>query len=287
MKFKYLVGSLILFPLYAFSHTQDDFKDTSLSEATTTPNTHVVTYSNEEEKQHLIRTTNRSHDFPTQIIRMNANVSSQHVSCEEVHAQINNVLQENIKQNQFIVAMSISCHYDSATYLATNFTIDGYFDPIDDEAVVYLKSYLSQYNGSDLLGTQLRIESAKGLIVSLSIAAGMKKKLNTPPFNEHRRDRSNFYFKNNYEMKNTLLADVEENFYSNNPNKLLPFIERWAFSHASSLYKVILKDANYIELQPERIFLMENGEEIFVSNIKQYFMHHCVENENHRCLSST
>ncbi len=286
MKFKLLVSSLILFPLYAFSHPQDDFKDISLSEAETTPNTSVVNYFNETADPELIKTTNRSNDFPTQIIRMNTNISNQEVSCAEVHAQINKVL-ENIRTNQFIGAMAITCHYDSTTYLATHFTIDGYFDPIDDDAIVYLKSYLNQYNGSDLLGTQLRIESAKGLIVSLSVAVGMKKNMNTPPFNEHRRDRSNFYFKNNYEMKNTLLVDVKENFYSNNPEKLLPFIERWTFSHAGSLYKVILKDANYIELQPERIFLMENGEKIFVSSLKQYFMHHCGEYENHRCLSPT
>lgn len=283
MKCKHWVTALLLLPLYAFSYPQDDLKNILTTKDTIIKNTQTLTYSNDN-GTYFLNTTNRS-DFPTQIIRMNTDVSTQRVTCEEVHAQINKVLIEHIVTKQFIYVMHISCHYDPNTYLAKHFIINSYFDPVNEEAITFLKSYLDQYNGSDLLGSQLKIESAKGLIISLSIAVGTKKKPTKPPFTEYRRDRSNFYFKSNYDMTNKLFTDVKENFYSNNPSKILPFLDRWVFSHAGSLYKVILRDANYVELQPERIFIMEQGEEIFVSGIKQYFTHYCEQYQNHRCLS--
>lgn len=287
MKFNYLIALLILLPLYAFSHPEDDFKSITLSPNPENKNTQTATYSNEADSLKQINSFNRSTDYPTQIIRMESNIENQQISCASVHEQINKTLVENIANERFTYAIYISCHYDPNTFLATQFTINSYFDPVNDEAITYLKSYLSEYNGSTLLGTKLKIESAKGLIISLSMAAGMKKNPTKPPFVEYRRDRSNFYFKSNYEMKNQLFADIYQNFYSNDPKLVLPFINKWIFSHADSMYKAILRDSNYTELQPERIFLMENGEELFVSGLKQYFMHHCQNYENHRCLKPT
>lgn len=103
-------------------------------------------------------------------------------------------------------------------------------------------------------------------------------------FTEYRQDRANFYFSSNYEMKNKLFADIYQNFFSNNPEELLPFLDRWIFSYAGKIYRSILKNSNYVELQPERIFIMDSGETIFVSNLKYYFGHICSNHDNHRCL---
>jgi hypothetical protein len=86
-------------------------------------------------------------------------------------------------------------------------------------------------------------------------------------------------------MRTKLLSDIYQNFFTNDPNKILPFLDKWISSHASSIYKAVLRDSNYTELQPEKIFLMENNEELFVSNFKQYFAHYCEPYENHRCLN--
>jgi hypothetical protein len=286
MKFSYLFAPLILLPLYAFSYPKDEHQSILLSEDQQ-QDTQALTYSNESINLNEIKNSNRSVHYPTQIIRMKSNIEDQQITCPDVHAEINKILVENIANNQFTYAMYISCHYDPETYLATDFTINSYFDPINDEAISFLKSYLSEYNDTALLGTKFHIESAKGMIISLSVAAGMKKNPLKPPFIEYRRDRSNFYFKSNYEMRNKLFTDISENFYTNNAAQLLPFLDRWMFINAGSVYKNILRDSNYIELQPERIFLMENGEEIFVTGLKQYFMHHCDSYDNHRCLKPT
>ncbi|MDR3443210.1 MAG: Lpg0189 family type II secretion system effector [Legionella sp.] len=287
MKFSYLIAPLILLPLYAFSYPKDDSKTMFLSAKSENQNTLSKTYSNEQEHNKEIKTLTRNTDFPTQVIRMDGLIENQQITCEEVHAQINRIFVDNIATTQFIHAMYISCNYDPKTYYATQFTINSYFDPVNEEAIAYLKTYLNEYNGSDLLGNKFKIESAKGLIISLHIAAGIKKNPSKPPFIEYRKDRSNFYFKSNYEMKNKLVTDIYENFYSNNSEQILPFLDRWIFANASILYKAVLRDSNYTELEPERIFLMENGEEIFVSGVKQYFIHHCEKYQNHRCLSTS
>lgn len=284
MKLKYLAAPLTLLPFFAFSTSQDKYQTIQLSQIPSHENTQIISYSNETTNLSHLKSLTRSIDYPTQVIRIDSDVGKQQITCEEVHQQINKILIENIVNEQFTYAIYVSCHYDPQTFLAKQFTINSYFDPVNDEAVAYLKNYLNEYNGSNLLGTQFKIESAKGLIISLSLAAGMKKNPIRPPFTEYRRDRSNFYFKSNYEMKSKLFTDIYESFYSNSADKVLPFLDKWVFANAGSLYKGILRDSNYVELQPERIFLMENGELIFVSGLKQYFTHHCEKYENHRCL---
>ncbi|MGL5743050.1 MAG: Lpg0189 family type II secretion system effector [Legionella sp.] len=113
-----------------------------------------------------------------------------------------------------------------------------------------------------------------------------EKKLNKPPFIEYRKDRNNVYFKSNYEMRTKLYAYIYDNFFTTDPNKVLPFLDRWMFDHAGLLYRAILRDSNYAELQPEKIFLMDN-EELFVSSLKQYFIHYCEKDDHHRCLNPT
>ncbi|MFT4058126.1 MAG: Lpg0189 family type II secretion system effector [Legionella sp.] len=284
MKFNYLVTSLILLPLYAFSSSSEKVKTMSLVPNSQLENTQTFIYTNEPRNLKQLKSFNRSIDYPTQIIRMEANIEALQINCAVVNEQINKVLVANIATNQFAHAIYISCHYNPETFLATQFVINSYFDPLNDNAVAFLNSFLQEYNGTNFLGTQFNIESAKGLVISLSTAAGMKNKPGKPPFIEYRRDRSNFYFKNNYEMENTLFTDIYKNFYSNDPELVLPFLNKWVFAYAGALYKGILRDSNYTELQPERIFLMSSGEEVFVSGLKQYFMHHCNKYENHRCL---
>ncbi len=284
MKVNYLVTPLILIPLCVFSQTQDDVSTLTLSQNQKNKNNHVITYSNETDNLKQNKSFTRSIDYPTQIIRMEKNIESQQLSCDEVNDQIDKILVQPIANEKFTYAIYISCYYNSETKLATQFIINSYFDPVSDEAISYLESYLNEYNGTNLLGTQYKIESAKGLIISLDIAAGMKKNPNRPPFMEYRKDHNSFYFKSNYEMKNKLVSDIYQNFFTTDQDKILPFLDKWISAHASSIYKAILRDSNYVELQPEKIFLMEN-EEIFVSNLKQYFAHFCESYENHRCLN--
>lgn len=281
---RFILSSIILIPLCAFSQPDTPAKTMTFSPNPTSKNTIIRNYSNESKQFSSKIIPQRSLDYPTQIIRTEGKLNGQQLDCDQVNETIQETILDHIASDNFTYNMYVACSYDPDTGLATQYNIHSYFDPLSDEAVGYLKSYLKEYNGSDLMGTPLRIESAKGLIIAISITAGTKKNPDHPPFIEYRQDRSNFHFKSNYEMKNKLFNDLYENFFSNDPEKILPFLDRWVFSYAGKVYFPILRDSNYVEFQPERIFLMEQDGDIFVSNLKYYFGHNCNKYANHRCL---
>ena len=275
--------TLLLFPLCTFSNDFHFSTETIPNAQTDQANTISRSLSNRvsnQARKYLTRTI----DFPTQVIRMTSPIQNQEIDCKQVHKAIDEILIKRIPKNQFSSTFFISCDYDPITKKATQFTIDGYFDPLTDNGVEYLKTYLNTYNGSNLLGAPLNIESSKGLIVTVNISAGVKENPNTPPLIEYREDRGTFFFKNDYEMSNSLRADIYERFLSDDPEKLLPFLDTWLFQHASDMYKNVLKNSNYVQLQPENIFLMDNGAPLFVPKLKYYFGHHCTSHELPVCL---
>lgn len=274
MSLRLLVILFILMPFYCFSQ----------HDAINESNTLVQSYTNENELQMNIDTSKRTEEFPTQIIRLNGKLDGQGLDCKQVNNHIEEILIKPFSSDQFILTAYIYCRYDPETFFATDFAVQSFFDPISDQAISYLKILFSEINGADLYGTTVHIESAKGLIVALTLATGMKKNPHHPPFIEYRKDRNNFYFSNNYEMRNQLIKDITLNFFSDDPNKILPFLDKWLFLNAGKIYKNVLRDSNYVELQPERIFLMKQGEKIFVSKAKNDYQHFCEGYQNHRCL---
>jgi hypothetical protein len=286
MKCSHLLAPLILLPLYAYSQGNNSFNTTKLNfpKIEAESNTLVKSYSNESEQLKTLNTADRTIDVPTQIVRIGGYIDGLQLSCDQVNKNIEQTLLNHISSDKFIFNTVIYCTYDPETHYAVHFNINSYFDPINDAAVSYLSSFLGEYNGSDLMGAKLEIESARGLVIALSLTAGVKKNPNKPPFTQYRQDRANFYFNNNYEMRYSLFKDISANFFTNESEKILPFLDKWLFAYASTIYPAILKDSNFVELQPERIFLMDHGDTIFVSNMKFYFAHDCTEHENRHCL---
>jgi hypothetical protein len=284
MRFHKFIAPLVLIPCYAFSQVQSDDQGQIFFKAPENKNTQVKSYANDSKNLKDGETFNRSIDYPTQIIRISGPLETNMLDCNQVFAEVEDRLISYITPDKYSYMTYISCTYDPETHYATEFAISSFFDPMTDTAVEELNKFLAEYNGSDLLGTKLTVESARAVIAALNISAGFKKNVDKPPFIEYRQDRSNFYFKSNYEMKKTLISDIYQNFFSNEPEKILPFLDRWIFPNAGSYYKAILWDSNFVELQPERIFLMDSGQNIFVSNLKFYFSHNCNNYLNHRCL---
>lgn len=284
MRSNYLIAPLVLLPFWVCSQPALSNGTMLFTQNPASKYTIEKTYSNQDKKLKNPQTYTRTIDYPTQIIRMSNQLEEGKFTCDEVNNVIEEKILDHLSNPNLIYNTHINCNYDPETNYAKSFIINSYFDPINDEAVNYLNSYLAKYNGSDLLGTQLKIESAKGLVVSLSIAAGMKKNPDNPPFIVYKQDRSNFYFKSNYDLNKDMFTDIYQNFYSNDSEKILPFLEKWVFTYAGTIYKPVLRDSNYVELLPERIFLMGDGNELFVSGLKYYFAHNCNKYENHRCL---
>ncbi|WP_454784601.1 Lpg0189 family type II secretion system effector [Legionella sp. WA2024007413] len=287
MKKSCLLIALFLSPLLVFAHSKSS-EHLIFSPLPNSKNTISRHHTNEQEPPNLSQMMQRTIDFPTQIVRVHGDVSGLNLSCEEVEQEIDRIFSKKISANLFIYNTYINCSYDpeSPEEYARSFSIQSYFDPLTDKAIDYLKSYLDQYNGYNLFNTTtLQIEPARGVITSMNFNAGLKSNPNKTPFMLYHQDRSNFYFKSNFEMRKKLIADIYQRFYSNDPEIILPFLKQWVSSSAETIYYSILKASNYLELQPERIFVMEQEGDIFVSSLKYYFANLCMQrNPNKHCL---
>jgi len=225
----------------------------------------------------------RMFDYPTQIVRMEADVTDLKISCEEVFKEINLFFTRHISPDIFFYNTINYCSYDTETDLATSFMINSYFDPLNKEAIAYLEKYLAEHQGQNLLGKPFYVENAKSLVVSLNISAGIEDDARPYTLLQLRHDNHNHYFASNYDMRVALLKDVRQRFFSNQANLVLPFIGRW-FQTSMGYYQLLLQKSNYVELRPELIFLMDRKPAIFNTMLKQYYGHHCDQYENKHCL---
>lgn len=282
MRLKYLINSLVFYPIFSFANPYPElFIDVQIK---VPKNTIDRSLTNEKDQLTKDTTLLQRSDYPTQIIRTSQNIIDRQINCQQVNEEIDKLFVNKITKDKFTYATYISCTYNPDTGMAVQFSILSYFDPLNEEAIAYLQTYLNEYNGTDLLGSPLFIESAKALVVALNLSVGVKKNINKPLFIKYREDRSNYYFKSNYELQNNLITDIRRRFITDDPEKILPFLDQWMFNHASALYKTILQDSNYSLMEPERIFLMDNGEPIFVSPIKFFYAHNCNQYDHHHCL---
>ena len=278
MRFSYLLISLLLSPLCAFGNLPLD----------TPKNAIVKQYSNEMDPANRPRGVVLKRDYPTQILRMSSPIDGIQLTCDQVIQEITNTIFKKLPSDKFIYNAYVWCKPNAETNFAEAFSINGYLDPISDAGIDYLNQYLEKYNGSDFLSTQLKFEPAKAVIVTIHIAAGMREKPGKPPSTEYINDHSTFYFKNNFEVRYQLIEDIAQHFFSNEPEKLLPFLNRWVNAYADKIYKKILVNSNYLDFKPDRIFLMEEGEPIFMPMIKFHYNHDCHTHfEDHRCLKNT
>ncbi|WP_133138703.1 Lpg0189 family type II secretion system effector [Legionella genomosp. 1] len=283
MKFRLFYAALLLSPLSAFADEVPENQPV-IPAANAAPENTVVRQYTTEDKTADLASFQRSIDYPTQIVRIKGSLADKNLSCDEVNKAIDKAMVSKITPDKFTYNIYISCSYDPQTRLATSFLINTYFDPLSDNAIDYLNNYLAEYNGSDLLGTSFNIESAKGVVISMNLNAGYKNNMRKTTYTLYHQDRGNYFFKSNYDLKKELIADIYNRFYSNDPEVVLPFLDKWISPYASSIYPGILRSSNYVELQPERIFVMDHEGDLFVSNLKYYFAHTCTKYTNKRCM---
>lgn len=277
--------NLLLFSLAAVSlsaFAEQSFERISIQKPFP-KNTVVRQYSSLQDSQKQIPLFTRTTDYPTQIVRMYAEIKGSTLTCEEVIQKIDVFFNNHITYDKFFYNTINYCGYDPATNYAVQFAINSYFDPLSDEAIVYLKKYLAEYNGRDLLGSTFQVENAQALIVSLNIDAGIEKNANDDTLLRLKHDNASHYFSTQYAMRMELIADLRQRFYSNNPELILPFLNKW-FLISTFNYDRVLHNSNYVELQPELIFLMEQGPKTFSPLLKLYYAHHCSKYENKHCL---
>jgi hypothetical protein len=226
----------------------------------------------------------RETDYPTNIIRVSGDINQDKLYCDDVFAEIERLFVSKIKSDKFFYNTYVSCTYDKKTYFASKFFINSYFDPLDDQANDYLEQYIKENNGRDVFGAKFEVEKARGVIVSLNIAAGQKSEPLDSTLVRFRQDRSNYFYPSNYALLYELVNDIKARFFSSNPDVILPFLNKWFFPSAEKVYYSVLRKSNYVELQPERIFLMDKKPTVFTSKLHFSYAHNCFKNANKRCL---
>ena len=259
------------------------FTITKLAEPTP-PNTSVYEHRSEKEGHLTAAHWNRSTFYPTQIVRIQGNIEDAKVDCDTVSDTIDEMFSDQIPSGQFFYNTFVYCGYNPETGLARSVLINSYFDPLSDQAIAYYEQYKADTEGKSLFGVPFHIEDAKGLIVSLHIAAGVKESPQDPTLHMFREDTSTHYFASNYDMMKEMVHDIKSSFYSDDPKVIMPFLDRWVFDYAGRVYYSVLRSSNYAELQPARIFVMEESPKAFTSLLRYYYGHNCFDNSNGHCL---
>lgn len=280
---KIVISSIIAFTIPAFANSI--VKPQEFTRIATPIPANTVTKEHSSVKESPVHTilSKRTIDYPTQIVRVHGDIKGPARSCDDVFAKIDEFYTNHITWDKFFYNTIMYCGYDPETNNAKLFSINSYFDPLDEAAVTYLEKYLAQHNGRKLLGTTFNIESAKAVVVSLNIDAGIQNENDPASLMRYQHDNSGLYYTSDYAMRTDLINDIYQRFYSTDPDLILPFITTW-FQTSIMRYERVLSQSNYVEIQPELVFLMDNEPKIFTSNLRLYYSHHCSDNENGRCL---
>lgn len=275
-----ILASIVL-PAYALQPAHNKM---TLSLVAPVPNTYSRTYSSVNEMTDHLVTTVRNTSYPTQVVRVKGNIRELNMTCEQAFDEIENFYIKHIDPDNFFYNTISYCGYDPETFKAVNFTINSYFDPLNDEAIKKLEKYIQNHNGRKLLGVPFYVERAQAMVVSMNLDAGMQDADNPLTLLRYAHDNSSHFYQNHFDMMMELVSDIYNRFYSTDPAIVLPFIHKW-FLTSTLYYRNVLSKSNYAELQPEMIFLMEKGKKIFTPHLRLYYSHHCADNENKYCLS--
>jgi hypothetical protein len=280
---KVIISSLLAFAMPVFANTAVQPLERTALAVPVPANTLTKEHSSVKESPLHSVTSKRMFDYPTQVVRIKGDVTAIAKSCDEVFAKIDEFYSNHITWDKFFYDTILYCSYDPETNNATSFMINSYFDPLDENAVAYLEKYLAHHNGRKLLGSTFTVESAKGLVVSLNIDAGIEDENDPNALMRYQHDNAGHYYSSDYAMRMDLINDIYSRFYSNDPNVILPFVTTW-FKTSTMRYERVLGQSNYVEIQPELVFLMDNEPKIFTPNLRLYYSHHCSQYENGRCL---
>lgn len=245
----------------------------------------IKQYGNEETALADLDFSRTRGNHPTRVIRVEGKITQQGIYCEEVQKTINESFFKKLTSSHFMYNTLIACNYDPDTQFASRIVIDSYIDPLTNEDETVLEQIEQDYEGYDFYGVPLHIEKAKGVAVSLEMNAAREDGRGDFRVLLFRRDHKSLYFDSNYELNKQLITDIRQRFYSQDKNKILPFIQQWFYNGLEHSYEPLLHQVNLMELMPERIFLMQAGKPIFTSHLHMYYTHHCQQYDSRVCLS--
>lgn len=254
--------------------------------ASTDLHTHYLSKSKSE--LNLRPGQKRTIDFPTQIVRLKVDFSNYNIGCEDVMDTMNRLLLEKLDCRDFTYTAGGGCWASVDGGNPDMFIFSAYFDPQTDEAITYLQQYIAKYNGTDFYGVPFKIESAKGVVVSLDAYTGIEEDSESSIFKVLFHINSKIYFNNLYDIDDTLSQDIENKMITNDPLLITSFIKQWMGSGDAieeiSEYLKNLADSNKVIIAPEFIFLMDTEPKAYTPRVHTTYEHDCKVYPSKRCL---
>ncbi|KTD06403.1 hypothetical protein Lgra_3180 [Legionella gratiana] len=252
----------------------------------TPDHTIIKRYSNTADSDSGLPKAQRTLDYPTHVVRMEeVQLQDTSLNCEQVHQKINEFFVKKLPVAMTYYNIIAYCSYDGENpNIAKNYTINAYFDPLTDQAIEYLKNYIHEYNGQDLMGTPFNIEEAKKVIVSLNFDAGIRKDEYGQIILRYYHENQTHSFQNFFDVRKELITDIHHRLHSNESATIIPLFTKWFSPGGELLYTHILRKSDYLLLQPELIFLLEQEPNTFTSKLRMYYAHYCANNPNKKCL---
>ncbi|QEY51307.1 Lpg0189 family type II secretion system effector [Legionella longbeachae] len=246
----------------------------------------IKRYSNPINSDSELTIAQRTMDYPTHVVRMeDVQLHDSALNCEQVHQKIDEFFIKKLPVNMIYYNIITYCSYDAENpNIAKNYTINAYFDPVTDQAIEYLKNYIHEYNGQDLMGVPFNIEEVKKVIVSLNFDAGIRKDKFGQIILRYFHENQTHSFQNFFDVRRGLIADIHRRINSNERDTIIPLFTKWFSPGGESLYIQTLKRSDYLLLQPELIFFLDQEPNAFTSKLRMYYAHYCANNPNNRCL---
>ncbi|MGQ3892701.1 Lpg0189 family type II secretion system effector [Legionella sp. CNM-4043-24] len=279
-----MLASLMAASLSVVAATDHPRMETIVKAPPHARNVSVKTYSSMDNMLTTPISGERTIDYPTQIVRLQGEVGESGLNCDQVHRRIENFFTGRLNHRQFYYVTMTWCAYDLETGRAMRYGIDSYFDPLTDQAVAFWEQWLAENNGVSLMGVPFHVEAAEGMAMSLNLDAGLVEANDDSVLTRFRHENASHYFASHYDMVNTLAQDVKQSFFSNDPDRILPFLHQWLLIDNEAFYRQVLRSSNYVSLQPERLFLMSKAPRVYTSPLRMYYAHHCDKYKNGRCL---
>lgn len=274
---------VVIFPVFANTPLKESVhgKVTVIREN----NTLIKQYVSANKETNYKTAFKRTKDFPTQIVRISGDLSETYTTCDKVISDIEHFYTDVIADDRFFdYSNYILCAFDPQTRLATRFMISGYFDPLTNSAMDYIVDWLDANNGLDFYGTPFIVESARELVVSFRVTTGIKQGELDPNLLVLKSDTVTHYFESHYQMQNEMVSDIKQRFDSFDPDLILSFLETWLYPDASLIYRNLLSQSNFVVVEPERIFLMDDEPMVFSPKLQQAYTHSCFKTRTGTCL---
>ncbi|WP_115706944.1 Lpg0189 family type II secretion system effector [Legionella sainthelensi] len=275
----FLLTSVLFNNLHATS-------EIAVPELTAPEHTLIKRYSNQVNSDSQLPIAQRTTDYPTHVVRMEeVALQNTTLNCEQVHQKIDEFFVKKLPVTMIYYNIIAYCSYDVENPdVAKSYTINAYFDPVTDPAIEYLTNYIHEYNGQDLMGVPFNIEEVKKVIVSLNFDAGIRKDEFGQIILRYYHENQTHSFRNFFDVRKELITDIHHRINSNEKDTIIPLFTKWFSLGGESLYTHVLKKSDYLLLQPELIFFLDQEPNAFTSKLRMYYSHYCANNANKRCL---